>query len=259
MSERTELEEERQFLLDSLRDLEREHEAGEIGEADYESLRDDYTARAAEVLRALEAYDDEGPAGATRRNLAGTAARRAPPSPSRHSGSRKVVALALIAGFVLVAGASVFVLATGREPGESLTGSIPTTNAERLSLAHQLEGQGQAVEALKLYDAVLETDPTNVEALTYRGWLLKLAGLLDQSQASLDRAIALDPRYADVHFFKGMLLYQDRKDPAAAITEFEAFLALNPPAGTADAVRDVLERARRDLAAATSTTTTATP
>jgi hypothetical protein len=45
------LEEERDFLLRSLRDLDREHEAGEIEEDDYRSLRDGYTARAASVLR----------------------------------------------------------------------------------------------------------------------------------------------------------------------------------------------------------------
>ncbi len=51
----TGLEEERDFLLKSLEDLEAERAAGDISEADYVSLRDDYTARAAEVLRALDA------------------------------------------------------------------------------------------------------------------------------------------------------------------------------------------------------------
>ena len=46
------LEEEREFLLQSLRDLEREREAGDIDDADYARLRDDYTTRAAATLRA---------------------------------------------------------------------------------------------------------------------------------------------------------------------------------------------------------------
>jgi len=253
MNDRTDLEDERQFLLVSLRDLEREHEAGEIADDDYESLKDDYTARAAEVLRALdEPEEPAGTAPAPRRTPARTRRPAAAPPSTRHSGSRKAIAVTLILGFVVVAGASLLVLAGGREPGEPVTGSVPATNQERLALAHQLESQGRAVDALKLYDAVLTEDPDNVEALTYRGWLLKLAGLADQSQASLDRAIAIDPRYPDAHFFKGMLLYQDRRDPAAAVTEFETFLSLNPPAGTESAVRDVLERARRDAAAATT-------
>ncbi|MEO7837244.1 MAG: hypothetical protein ABIS21_06340, partial [Acidimicrobiales bacterium] len=56
-----ELEEERDFLLRSLQDLEREQEAGDLDEADYRSLRDSYTARAAAVLRAIEATGTGAP------------------------------------------------------------------------------------------------------------------------------------------------------------------------------------------------------
>ena len=244
MSDRSDLEEERQFLLESLRDLDRERQAGEIDEADYQSLRDDYTSRAAEVLRALEAHgdrpDDRPVRGAT-----------------RHSTSRRALALGLIAAFVLVAGASVFMVAADRQPGAPITGSLPETPAQKLALAHELEAQGEALEALKLYDSVLEEDPANVEALTYRGWLLKLAGLADEAQASFERAMAIDPRYPDVRFFYGMLLYQDRDDPAAAVVEFETFLASSPPPGTAEAVQGVLDRARSDADARSATTTTA--
>ncbi len=59
--DRASLEQERDFLLASLRDLEAEHEAGDIEDLDYEGLRDDYTARTAAVLRALD-----GPSGAGR-------------------------------------------------------------------------------------------------------------------------------------------------------------------------------------------------
>src|SRR5437773_2437915 len=47
------LEEQRRFLLQSIRDLDREHAAGDLDEEDYRTLKDDYTARAAAVLRAL--------------------------------------------------------------------------------------------------------------------------------------------------------------------------------------------------------------
>ena len=49
-----ELEEERRFLLSSIRDLDREHAAGDVDEADYCALRDGYVARAAAVLREIE-------------------------------------------------------------------------------------------------------------------------------------------------------------------------------------------------------------
>ena len=48
------LEEQRDFLLRSLADLDREHDAGDLEDDDYQTLKDDYTARAADVLRAIE-------------------------------------------------------------------------------------------------------------------------------------------------------------------------------------------------------------
>ena len=237
---RADLEEERQFLLDSLRDLEREHEAGDIAEDDYAALRDDYTARAAEVLRALEA-EDRGERPGPLRPISG------------RPGSRKVVAAVLLLGMVALAVGSVSLLASDRRSGEPITGSLPETVQGKLQLAHQYDAEGEAVEALKLYDAVLKEDPLNVEALTYRGWLLKRAGLADPAQASLDKALTIDPSYGDARFFRGMLLYQDRKDPAAAIPEFEAYLASNPPPETVEAVQGVLSRAKAEAAASTTT------
>ncbi|MEZ5235035.1 MAG: hypothetical protein R2749_20390 [Acidimicrobiales bacterium] len=48
------LEEERDHLARSLRDLETERDAGDLAEEDYLALRDDYVVRTAAVLRALE-------------------------------------------------------------------------------------------------------------------------------------------------------------------------------------------------------------
>ena len=48
------LEDERDFLLRSLDDLESEFDAGDLDDADYRRLKSDYTARAAEVIRRLE-------------------------------------------------------------------------------------------------------------------------------------------------------------------------------------------------------------
>ena len=50
------LVEERDFLLRSLDDLEREHDAGDVDDHDYETLKDDYTARAARAIRAIESH-----------------------------------------------------------------------------------------------------------------------------------------------------------------------------------------------------------
>jgi hypothetical protein len=54
------LEEERDFCLRSLRDLEAELAAGDLDQADYEALRDSYVARAATALRKLDGGDPAG-------------------------------------------------------------------------------------------------------------------------------------------------------------------------------------------------------
>jgi tetratricopeptide (TPR) repeat protein len=133
-----------------------------------------------------------------------------------------------------------------RKAGAPMTGSLPDSPSSRLTQALQFESQGKAAEALKVYDELLKADPRNVQALAYRGWLLKRAGLPDRALESLDQAIAIDPGFPDAHFFRGMVLYQDRKDPAGAVTEFRLFMASNPPPEMVPLVEDVLRRAMAD-------------
>ncbi|MGI8983727.1 MAG: tetratricopeptide repeat protein [Acidimicrobiales bacterium] len=234
LHDRDELEEERDFLLASLQDLEREHTAGELTERDYQALHADYTARAAVVLRALER-----PARA--RPARGSDA----PEPVR---TRRplVVTLGVVLLVAVFAGGVVAAFSGTRDPGAPMTGSLPDTPSGRLQRALQLEADGQAAEALKIYDQLLRENPRDVAALSYRGWLLKRAGLPDQAMTSLDAAIAVDPRFPDAHFFRGMVLYQDRNDPTAAVAEFRLFMSNNPPPEMVPLVEDVLRRAMAD-------------
>lgn len=234
LHDRDELEEERDFLLASLQDLEREREAGELSERDYQALHADYTARAAVVLRALE-RDESRPA------RGGSQAPR--PVKTRRP---LVVTLGVVLLVAAVAGGAVATFSSQREPGAPMTGSLPDTPSGRMQQALQLESEGQAAEALKIYDELIKENPRDIAALSYRGWLLKRAGLADQAMDSLDRAIAVDPKFPDAHFFRGMVLYQDRKDPASAVTEFRLFLSNNPPPEMIPLVEDVLRRAMAD-------------
>jgi tetratricopeptide (TPR) repeat protein len=250
------LEEERRFLLDSLRDLEREHDAGDLDEDDYRTLRDDYTARAASVLRALEGGEepgDETPPDA--------------PAPAGEAGAGslwrrrrgRVLTVAVIAVVAIGAGVSVAGFAGQRVETPTAAESPSSETARHLMDAQRLETEGKAVEALKEYDAAIKADGSNVVALTYRGWLLARAGLTDPALASFDQALAVNPGYPDAHFFRGMVLYQGRNDPAGAIAEFETYLASNPPPEAAEAVKGVLERARGDAAAAAPAPPTTPP
>jgi tetratricopeptide (TPR) repeat protein len=230
------LDEEREFLLGSLRDLEREHEAGELSDDDYAALRDEYTARAAAVLHQMD-------------RSAGPSRRAAAASPSRVPGRRGRSVVATIGVIVIVgalAGGAVAAFSGQRQAGAPITGSLPDTPSGKMAQALQLETDGKAADALKVYDGLLKDDPKNVQALAYRGWLLKRAGFPDLAMVSLDQAVSIDPRYPDAHFFRGMVLYQDRKDPAGAVTEFRAFLSNNPPQEMVSLVEQELKAAMTD-------------
>lgn len=231
------LREERDYLLTSLRDLDNERAAGEIADDDYRALRDSYTARAAVVLRAI---DDEP---APELTGAGSVEAQAGPGMMRR---RPVVWVGAVLALAALVGIAVAEWSGERTANQSVSGSLPAGPAQHLALAHRLDNQNKAPEALREYDATLTMDPSNAEALAYRGWLLKRAGLADRALESLDKAIAVDPGYPDAHFFRGMVLYQDRHDPAAAVPEFQTFLADNPPPALVPPVVDVLNRARRD-------------
>jgi tetratricopeptide (TPR) repeat protein len=214
------LEEERDFLLMSLRDLELEREAGDIDELDYSRLRDDYTARAAAVLRAIDGHDS-APAGTVEE----TRTRRDPRLVALVSAG--VLAVAVLAG-VLVARS-----AGERVADRPLTGAVPATAPlDDLTRARQLFSERNYLDALKLYDKVLKREPANVEALTYRGWLLFQASpteFTDRALQSLDQAVAADARFPDAHFFRGWVLRHGKHDAAAAVVEYRTFLATNPP------------------------------
>lgn len=203
------LEEERDFLLRSLDDLERERAAGDVDDHDYRTLKDDYTARAASVLRAIEdgraALAAQGPERSRGRQLATIGA---------------VVLVAVVAG-VLVAQSS------GRRGSGGLTGLDVTAASGRISQCQELEQQGDADAALGCYSEVLDALPANVEALTYRGWLqvreFEIAAGLDD----LDAAIQLAPESTAPYIFRAS--GRARGDDApGAVADLAAFYANDP-------------------------------
>lgn len=268
-----ELEEDRDHLLRSLEDLDRERAAGDLDEPDYLALKDDYTVRAAAVLRALEGLAGDGAPGAdaAEEELPDTAAAsqdaRTGGGPSGRAWWRPalvaVVLLALAAG----SGALVARSAGERLPGDPVSGEIAATGpSSDLGRARDLIGEGRTLDAIKLYDAVLERDPDQPEALAYRGWLLRLAGraagnpsLIDTGMEYIERAVAADPDYPDARFFRAFVLYEDRNDPAAAVPDLRAFLAGDPPREMVLVVEDLLRRALAEAEQAPATPTTPPP
>lgn len=234
---RRNLEEQREFLLASLRDLERERAVGDVDDDDYESLRSSYTARAADIIRRLGA--DEFEVGDEPRSLPWR----------RILGAVVVVAVA--------AGLGLFVARQSgqRLPGGTASGGIADSTANKLAQARQLNFN-DPIAAINLYSDVLKVDPDNVEALTYRSWLLALTAR-DAEQAvrdaavqtaiiGLGRATLIDDSYPDAHCFLGIVSFRFANDTATAKTELAKCQAANPPAevkGFVDSVVGELDAA----------------
>ncbi len=222
------LEEERDFLLRSLQDLERERAAGDVDDSDYKELKDDYTARAAAAIRAI---DDRTTAVKSLR-------------PQRNW-KRTALGLVLVGVLAVGAGWIVFRNAGTRAPGQGLTGDARQDSANLILQAQGLTGQAQASlqagdsakalkqfeSAVQTYDKALEISPENVQAMTYRGWVLhtialnseaSVAAELDQqARKYLDEAIATDPTFSDARVFRA-ILERNAGEFAAAKVDLDA-------------------------------------
>jgi tetratricopeptide (TPR) repeat protein len=228
-----ELEEERKFLLRSLADLEREHDAGDVDDVDYQELRDGYTVRAAHTLRAIES---------------GRAALL--PTPAVNWKRRAIAAGLVVALF----GGTWWALSESsaqRIPGAQITGADPRSERQQLlAQARQVQFE-QPGAAAALYAEVLKLDPENVEALTYRGWTLALdtTRLTDSEAAaeqlveaidSLDQAVELDPDDPEPRCFLGIIQVRFLDDPDGGRADLETCLAGNPPADVRGLIEGLL-------------------
>jgi cytochrome c-type biogenesis protein CcmH/NrfG len=257
-----ELEIERDFLLKSLQDLDQEHEAGDVSDADYERLHDRYTARAAEVLRALRDADG-GPVdggldedGSTDPAVGGDDAAQATGTPTRAGSSRasagtrtniaknKKKSPLLVGGVICVlAGVTVALVVSNtsaRLPGNTGSGGVtlsPGQQVQReLAQAAVLEQQGQLTEALQVYQQVLAQDPGNPDALSEAGWLEFEAGVLGGDEKSLEQgeaqeqsAVTADPGLLSARAFLGSMYFVEG-EVAQAVVQYSQFLADKPTA-----------------------------
>ncbi len=168
---------------------------------------------------------------------------------------RRVV---VVAGLVIVAvGVGWFVAnsAGQRLPGQSSSGGIEDSTASLLSQARQLNFSDPQ-QSIELYSQVLELNPDNVEALTYRSWLVALVAreaaddvkllAVATSLEGLQRAIEIDPRYADAHCFMGIVKFRFAGDAQGARDALDVCEANDPPAevaGFVDSIRAEVDAA----------------
>ena len=216
------LAEERRFLLRSIRDLESEHEVGDVSADDYHALRDGYVARAAAVMRELDDGSD------------------AQSAPRQRRWARRLVIVGATLAAAIALGVFVAHSAGQRLPGQTLTGGQPADEvAVKLAEGRRLLNLRQYEDSLVAYTRALELEPSNAEAATYVAWLTVLdadavgdATGVQNGIRLLAEATTLDDTYADPHCLLAVALHNftGDSDPTLVEREVEACLALNPPA-----------------------------
>ena len=254
------LEEQRDFLLRSLDDLRREHDAGDVDDTDFRALEDDYTARAARVIRAMEARRSASASEAAAADRA--AGRRASGRGRRAPSSRRRVAIAAgVAAFAVLAGVLVAQAAGRRGGDDTITGDVRDTTRTELDEAVQLAAQQDYDGAIAIYDEVLAEEPDNVEALTFKGWFQFLSG--DESGVvTLIDAVETDSEYPAAHAFLAVV-FQRLGRPETALLELDRLDALNPPEDILALVEGLREELEAEVAdgggAGAGATTPTTP
>jgi cytochrome c-type biogenesis protein CcmH/NrfG len=226
---RRELEDERDFLMKSLDDLELEHESGGIDEESYAELHDDYTARAAAVIRTLRDGIDV-----------------TPPKPARPRTQtrRRAALVCAVLVFAIAVGTSLAYALGARLPGQTSSGNSQaapsTTNAAgkalaqritdlqnqvnanpndydlRLQLADAYASNADLPTAIQQWDAAITIDQARPEAQALLGRALYLVSeqmadktaqqkAVAEALAAEEKAITNDPNYADAYFYRGVI------------------------------------------------------
>jgi tetratricopeptide (TPR) repeat protein len=255
------LEAEREFLLRSLDDLELEREAGNVDDDTYRLLHDDYTARAAAVIRSLRD---------------GTPVVEAQPT---NKASRRLRLLTYFAIAVFAVAAAVLLTkAVGtRGANDTITGNAQSDEQSLQALADAAKQQPDSYVAqvnyaratlaidpaasIRAFGAAEQIDPTQPEPPTYIGWISSLAAqqlepgpnrdvLVQRALTSFDKAIALDRTYYDPYVFRAITKFKVLGDAAGAIPDFQLFLA-NAPAD--HPMRSMVENSLAQAIGATTT------
>jgi tetratricopeptide (TPR) repeat protein len=274
--ERWFLNDEREFLLRSIDDAERERDAGDMSDADYDVLMGRDRARLAEVEAELAALGPVAPASAAAASATDAADPEAEGVPRRRYGTWRRIWI-VAACLLILTGAIILVnhALNPAAPGQPLTGSTSNSKVvlieDQLAAADVLGEDGEVQQALQLYNKVLTEDPGDPDALAAGGWLEWNAGVTAKSatveragRQSEEKAIRDAPGFYGGHLYLGLILLDQDDNAAGAIKQFTAFLADGPPAAEiksfaphiAPAWAQLHEPLPAALAAVTTTTTT---
>ncbi len=256
---------EKRALYAALRELEFDQQAGNLSAEDFAAMRLDYEARAIDVLRQLDAAQQETLGGAR-------PAASEPPVPASAPvrSSRRLGRLALAGVFLVLFGAALGLgLTMAIRPrlseqdtitGDFLTGTGPGGISPGTRGAWEdpqsLLASGRAAyerqdwrAALDAFKAVLNRNPDEPEALSYMAIIA--AGIspqhVDLALGLVDRALRARPGHPLALWTKGAILLDVKQDYAGAIATWEQLLAEGLPAPDAIRLRTMIADARSKL------------
>ena len=127
------------------------------------------------------------------------------------------------------------------EPGKPIP---PEMLAGMLNAARQSLFDGNYSQAIAAYQAVLKRDARNVDALTHMGLIVAIGGHADTAIETIDKALAIDPKYAPAYLYRGQVLFEQKQDYAGAVKSWESFLKLVPKGEDHDRVVALVETAK---------------
>jgi tetratricopeptide (TPR) repeat protein len=230
------IDDELAFALRSLDDLEHEHDTGQLGDEQFNRLHSEYVVRAAEAAR-KQRHETKLRTTATPHRLR----------------FRASVAI----GLAVAAVGTVFALHHGSQPradGATITGNQALSGTTNASSPGQVGADAAAEKsllsgdlpgALKQYLTVLDSNPRDVEALTYAGWISYLGGVPKKALPLLTQAESVDPTYPDAHAFRGIVLFKAHVGRAEAASELKTYLRLVPNGQMSGQVSAVLAQVQR--------------
>ena len=193
-------DEQTEFLLKSLHELDQELEDGNLSSEDHEMLVRRYTRKLGSVTESKNAF------------ITGNRQKRGFPMKAL-LWSLGVILLGLAAGITISQTSG------NRSPGEGITGSIRKSVTSQISDAQLLLGNPDRwEEAIEIFNDVIEMEPSNVEAITYRAWLKYQSGaeVGDQIKAWKE-VLLLEPGYSDALVFLSISLSNEGRYEEASI------------------------------------------
>ncbi len=275
--------------LAALREIEANRAEGNLSEEDYASLRREYEAEAAAILRKLDEGREGGEVAKGRVPSEAGAAETATAGPRRRSSGLVwgvgVVVFTIVVGIALaqairprgpdgsitgneiagggspmgggmggaMGGGSLVPLDASRIPGLEARLQKDSADLEALvELSHAYIAMQRFREAANLSMRALRIEPRNARAMTHLGVVLWANGELETALQAFNHAIEWDPELPEPYLFKGLVSFAGLQDFQGAIEAWQRHLALAPPDANPDRVRGMLEGARRAAAAGSS-------